>query len=306
MNWLKLGLLATGLTLWYSCTGVSNSKKSEDKYELPQEIVVLETSLPYEIRRMNRIITEYEEGKPDGFTRKESYLEKIIKTRAIDFSHDFDIKTDRYRLVKDDDWLPSRLVGHVLSIPARLYFWDWQVSWGVDGDRARSVLAFLEENKNLKDLTVRLNHNEAWYDCYRLFEDEKLVERNNFLARLFLGVTISLKNEIWAEFFRGDYYNPMTQTVVIYSNVESIAAHELGHHKDFQRFNSDWEYILLRPLPPVMLYQEWKASSNAKNMLSNDDKYQFYRYLLPAFFTYCMACYYSLKKLKKKYIDEDD
>ena len=91
--------------------------------------------------------------------------------------------------------------------------------------------------------------------------------------------------------------NPLTQTVVCYSNIESVTAHELGHHKDCQRFDRDWIYILARPLPPVFLYQEWKASSRACDIMSKEDGWQFNRYLMPAFLTYCLATYGMIKKL---------
>ncbi|MEK6857260.1 MAG: hypothetical protein AABX39_01595, partial [Nanoarchaeota archaeon] len=215
------------------------------------------------------------------------------------------IKTDRYRLVKSDDWLPSRVCGHVMSVLRKLYFWDHNVSLGLDDKKSRAVLAMLENNEKLKDLTVRINHNEAIYDGYRLFADEKVVERNNVVARATLGVLSCLCNELWAELSRGDYYNPLTQTVVTYSNVECIPAHELGHHQDYQRFSSDWEYSLLGILPPVKLYKEWMASSNAKEMLETQDKFQFNRYLLPAFLTYVLAAWSLLKRLTKKKEDDD-
>jgi hypothetical protein len=54
-------------------------------------------------------------------------------------------------------------------------------------------------------------------------------------------------------------------------------------------------------LPPVMLYQEWQASTNARDkILSKDDRNQFYRYLIPAFATYVLAMANRLKKMLKK------
>lgn len=75
----------------------------------------------------------------------------------------------------------------------------------------------------------------------------------------------------------------------------------MGHHKDYQRFGSDWIYALSCSFPPVVLYQEWQASQNAKNVLIDEDKWQFNRYLLPAFFTYLLAGFYASKNsLKQK------
>ena len=287
--------LILGLASWYILTGQPDSKTADQKYPLPPEISVIESSVPsFQCKRKKVFVMK------EGIKKEIEILEKIVRTKDIDFSKDFEIRTDRYHLVKTDDWWPSQVVGQLLSIPSKLYFWDHNISFGVDKRRAQAALAILENRNDLKNITVRLNHNEAIYDGCRLFTDEKVVQRNPFLARATLGVLICLKDEIWAELFRGDYYNPMSQTAVVYSNVESIGAHEIGHHKDFQKFRSDWLYTLGRILPPVMLYQEWKASAHAKEFISQDDKYQFKRYLLPAFFTYCLATYSILFRRRKK------
>ncbi len=271
MGKLGCAIVIGAVATYYAITGHHESKRFEEKYHLPQEIAVIETNQPYETRIVGQ------------------ELEKIVKTKDIDFSGEVILKTDRYRYVKSSDWLPSRVVGHVCSIPGKIFFLDWNYGLGQDEDRSKSALAMLEEHKEIKDLTLRLNHNEAFYDIYRMFTEKKLRDRNNIFARALIGIPLSIGDEIWAEFSRGSYYNPLTQTVVCYSNIESVTAHELGHHKDFQRFDYDWIYMLTRAIPPVTLYQEWKASSNACDIMSKEDGWQFYRYLIPAFATYVLA-----------------
>lgn len=298
MGRLTRALLIGGLlTPWYLATTPSCfTINSKPDYPLPNQIKAVETSLPCESRE--RIWTSTDS---DGKIEKKVTLEKIVDTKKIDFSKNFYIKTDRYTFVKDEDWLPERVIGQTLSVPVKLLFMDYKVGWGQDEKRARASLSMLENNSNMKDITLRINHNHALHDMMRLFTDEKLVERNNFFTRAFLGVPSALANEVWAGFFRGSYYNPITNTAVCYSNVESITAHEIGHHKDFQRFDGDGEYTLARGFSPVMMYQEWAASRNAKKLLSADDQWQFNRYLLPAFGTYLLAGYYmSRAALKSK------
>ena len=285
-------LMAGALGVWYATHPAPMPRADiNESYPLPEEIVVLKTDLPYENR-----------------TRDDGKLEKVVKTKNIDFSKDsFEIKTDRYRFVKDDDWLPSRAVGFVASLPQKLFFWDWSIGQGLDEKRTRAALAMIENDKEFHDITLRVNHNEAFYDWWRMMSEPKLRDRNPFLYRAIVGSISTIKDEIWAEFGRGDYYNTLTRTAVVYSNVESITAHELGHNRDFDRFKTDWLYSLGRTLPPVMCYQEWKASSNARDeILSKNDKWQFERYLIPAFATYILASISIIKRLKKKYWDEKE
>jgi hypothetical protein len=121
-----------------------------------------------------------------------------------------------------------------------------------------------------------------------------------------MGVPASLLYEMWAEFARGDYYNPLTQTAVLYSNVESIAAHEIGHSEDFHRFRMDWLYALAPVIPGGHLYQESRASLYAKDMLNAEDNYQFYRYLIPAFVTYVLSEINGIRKFIKKIKEKEE
>ena len=283
MKWLKPVLFAAGLAGWYLTHDVDNVTPTNIKYPLPEEIEVVETrNVPFEDRKGN------------------SSLERIVRIEDIDFSEDFMIKTERYTLVNDKDWLTSRVVGHAFSLLGKLYFWDWNFGLGPDEERAKTALSILENNSEIEGLTVRLGHNKALYDIYRLFTDDKVKERNPFLARATLGVLVGLKDEIWAEFFRGDYYNPMSQTVAIYSNLESVIAHEIGHHEDFQKFDSDWWYALSRANPAIMMQQEWMATDQAMESMSHHDSQQFERILLPAFLTYILFGWGVSKTLVQK------
>jgi len=266
------------LVVLYSIYGGNPSgKTTAEKYPLPQEISVIKTDLPYQKRGDD----------------------KVVKTSDIPFDKHFFIRTSRYTLSKNQDWFPSRLLGHIASLPLKAYFWDWDMGWGPDKDRARAALSMLEKDSSLDNLTIRLNHNEPLKDLGRLFSEEKLTKRNPVLARATLGLLSTLGGELFAELSRSDYYNPYTHTAVNYSNVESIFAHEVGHSKDFQRFKHDWIYSLARVIPPVMLYQEWQASSNAKKVMSKDDKNQFFRYLIPAFMTYVLSVLRVNKKVSE-------
>lgn len=290
--------LALFLAAWYIFICPRISPKPHDAgqgYELPKEIIVLDSSLPTCVRDKECIVT----GK-DGSQEKTVVKERYINTDDIDFDSHFRIRTERYHLIKDDDWRPSRFIGHILSIISKLLFWDRNIGLGLDAQRSRAVLAMLESNNDIANLTVRINHNEALYDMYRLFSEPYLETRNPWLARVILGIPTGILTELWAEFKRGDYYNPLTKTVVIYSNVESISGHEIGHHRDYSRWSTDWMYALSDIYYPVRLFKEWIASQHSKHMLPSSDKWQFFRYLLIAFLTYLIAAYYVSKAILQK------
>ena len=225
-----------------------------------------------------------------------------LKTKDIPFEGDFVIHTERYSLIKDEDSWPEQAIGFAGSISSRIFFWDSRIGHGTDSRGAKRVLAMLENDKSIDGLTVRLNHNRALYDLYRIFSDPALKERNNWLARAAIGIPMAVKDELWAGLFRGAYYNPMSKTAVSYADIDAITFHEVGHGKDFSRFDQDWVYSLSRMIPPVMLYQEAKASIYAKEMLAPEENFQFYRFLLPAFGTYLLVTYGATKRFVKRRI----
>ena len=66
--------------------------------------------------------------------------------------------------------------------------------------------------------------------------------------------------EVAKAFSRFDCYDPFAHSVALYHKDPAILAHELGHADDFASRRWRTPYILCRAIPPVMLYQEWKAS----------------------------------------------
>jgi hypothetical protein len=286
------------LAAWYMLT--SNPRPFDTQ-------AIKNKEAPGIVQTVDNALADIDLGKNDSKTIYTSRLPDTImtidgplKTADIDFEGDFDIKTDRYRLVKGEDFWLSRGIGWLGSLPIRLFYWDYDVSNGLDEQRAKQVMATLENDKSIKDITVRLNHTGALEDLGRLFADKKVTERNPELARVLMGLPTSLFYELWAELGRGDYYNPLTQTVVLYSNVEAIDAHEIGHFKDFHRFDTDWAYNLVHLIPGGTLYMEGRASLYAKDMLESDQNNQLYRYLFPAFATYIIAENNKIKRAIKK------
>lgn len=295
----KIVFTALWLTLWYNVIPpVDKTTPANIKYPIPLELVV-----------QDAVYTTT--GKVDVIIHHPEWIN--IKLWNVDFSKPFSIKTPRYTISHRGDFKVSQMIGYVLSTPQKLFFWDSNVSYGLDTQRIQAVIWMLEKNPEIKDLTVRLSHNMALQDWYRMMFDPEIREKSPFLYRLIIGSLTTIKHEIIAEFLRWDYYNPITKTAVLYSNVESISAHEIGHHIDFSQFsnNTRWMYDLSRIFPPAMLWQEWQASANAKwILLSKEDEEQFYRYLVPAFFTYIlwsialMLKYYQKLKSMGKRDDE--
>ena len=122
----KTGLLILGLAAWYSMTTPTHITPTLEKYRLPTELVVTETDLP-------------KHQRTDSLGNKEYY----INTSDLDNVEKFDIWTPRYHIVKDEDWAINRYIGYVASLPRKLFFWDWNVSNGIDKEKSKAVISIL-------------------------------------------------------------------------------------------------------------------------------------------------------------------
>ncbi|OGC07457.1 hypothetical protein A2526_01760 [candidate division WOR-1 bacterium RIFOXYD2_FULL_36_8] len=279
---IKRLAVAAALAGWYAFSTPSSIPKIDD-YVLPETISV----------------SQAEFNTPGGDQIKIT-SPQIVKTSDIDLSSSFTIKTGRYSLIKEESsFLSSYLGKYIFSLPDKLYFWDLDLGAGLDAVQTGALLTTLESHKELKNLTARINHNAILEDTGRLFTDPQVKARNGFFSRMTLGLFSTLSGELYSELGRKDYYNSMTQTVVVFTNEPFAFSHELGHHIDHQRFSSDWPYVLASAYPPVTPYKEWRASKNALTLLQPKEEWQFYRFLMPALFAYIFAYYLFAKKTLK-------
>lgn len=187
------------------------------------------------------------------------------------------------RIEIDQDDPISRTIGYVGSIRGKLMFLSKDVGSYPKEDVVKGIEDYVR-NSGLENVTVRVGHSKILKDTVRLFTDPKLKDIS-LLGKIFFGISTTVIGGLMAKLTRADYYNPFTRTVHCYSNIEAIAKHELGHAEDFQH-NPVTLYSILSSIPPVRLYQEFKASQYAHKKLSPKNKYQTGRYLVPAFASY--------------------
>jgi len=88
----------------------------------------------------------------------------------------------------------------------------------------------------------------------------------------------------------GDYFNPYTNTVHLYSDHPAVALHEAGHSHDFAKRRLKGSYAAARLIPLVDLYQEFQATDEAIEYLievgDRQTELSAYKILYPAYGTY--------------------
>ncbi|MFC1523627.1 hypothetical protein ACFL6N_02430 [Thermodesulfobacteriota bacterium] len=199
---------------------------------------------------------------------------------------------------------PNSLVdgfGHYFfSLPSKLLLWSWKVDDHTISPETEVALArYLEEN-GLHNVKVRLNQYSPGSEWRRLVKNKDMPALFRYTAGVVVNSIYTIfPQRVFAGFFAplgiGDFYNPFTNTIHIYSDHPSIALHEAGHGKDFAekpRGFKGW-YALMGLLPGFSLYSEAVASGDAigyarEKRLAEEEK-DAYRILYPAYCSYIGA-----------------
>ncbi len=186
--------------------------------------------------------------------------------------------------------LPLDWLGNIFGVLEKLLLWNWKVErhW-IREDAKQAIADYTRDNADvLGNVKVQLNRYAPQDDWSRLVHNHGV----KWPYRLFLGTfTVLIVDTLLINrIFGGDYYNPYTHTVHLYSDLPSVALHELGHAKDFGERRYRGSYSLFRILPFVDLYQEYIASHKAfqYSRQRGDTKTEIeeYKVLYPAYGTY--------------------
>jgi hypothetical protein len=153
-------------------------------------------------------------------------------------------------------WLDT--AGWICGIPGKIMLWDRRIDNHRMTEKTIETTAEYLQANTMPHLKVRMNQ-------YAPIEDFKRLRKNTTVAwpyRYTLGL-LSVGGEAILPGRRlgGDHFKPFTQTVHLYSDVESIALHELAHAKDFSRQEYQGTYALAYLFMPT--WHETIASRDA-------------------------------------------
>ena len=193
---------------------------------------------------------------------------------------------------------PIDFLGNVLSLPGKLLLWSWKFNlhW-ISPETEEKLVTYLQSQDlpAIKDAKFELNEYKPVQDLSRLV-------KNHYVAwpyRLLLGLPVTLLFDVLLPgrlFPWGDYYNPYTNIVHLYSDHPAIALHEAGHAHDFAGKRFKGTYAAARLIPFVDLYQEYQASNEAIKYLEKiqdrPTEIAAYKILYPAYGSYVGAYFF--------------
>ncbi len=179
-------------------------------------------------------------------------------------------------------------IGNATGVPTKLILWNRKmINHSVSPQTEAALVKYLQDNQ-LINVKVRINQYAPGDEWHRLIANKRVGAgyRYTLGALTWLGETI-FPNRLFAS---SDYYNPMTNTINVYSDLVPVVVHEAGHAKDFARRENPGTYSILSIIPGVDLYQEAQASNDAMSYFADkkdsENLKEGYKILYPAYGSY--------------------
>ncbi len=152
----------------------------------------------------------------------------------------------------------------------KLLLWNWKLQDHHFPDTHERVLMQYVDLNQLRSVKIRDNQYAPLAEFQRLLKNREVGSGYRFT----LGLVSWLSYTLFPDrvfgcmpvpfLVGGDHFNPLTNTIRVFSSDLPVLLHEAGHAKDYVRH--EWKgtsFILLRLLPGFDLIQEATASTDA-------------------------------------------
>jgi len=156
---------------------------------------------------------------------------------------------------------PNRLIdgtGWVLGIPNKLALWDRRAdNHDVSPATEIELVNYLEQS-DLDSVLVRVNQYDPGGEWHRLTQNKQISPGWRYTVGAFNMLKYTL---LPGRIFGGDWYNPYTDTINLYSDIPSLALSQAAYAKDVRQRQQPGTYAAVQEIPLVGMWHE----TNAKN-----------------------------------------
>ncbi|SFH80300.1 hypothetical protein [Planctomicrobium piriforme] len=151
-------------------------------------------------------------------------------------------------------------VGWVIGIPGKVLLWNCRVDNHHISEKTEAEIEQYLACTGLPDTKVRLNQYDPRGEWQRLRSNDQIAPGWRYTAGVWhwLGYTI-----LPGRVFGGDWYNPYTNTVNVYSDVPSIAIEETAYAVDVAGRKHPGTYAFVQGLPLVNMWHHTIATDRA-------------------------------------------
>ncbi len=150
-------------------------------------------------------------------------------------------------------------IANILAIPAKILLWNSRYHTNYVSPETEKILESYMRDNHLHHVKVYINKYDPLDVMKRSFTNPRIT----LISRIALAPIIALGALMPTRLIGSDMYNPLSDSIHLFSDDPTIALHEAGHAKDFTRFRFPLLYSYLNFLPFGTLYKETRASADA-------------------------------------------
>lgn len=153
-------------------------------------------------------------------------------------------------------------VGWVVGTPTKLAIWDRRAdNHDVSQETETALLSYMDTN-SLNGSLVRINQYDPWGEWKRLTSNRTVSPGWRYTA----GVYSQLKYALLpGRIFGGDWYNPFTDTVHVYSDITPLVISRTAYAKDVRSRRYPGTYAVTQALPFIGMMHHTLAVADAQD-----------------------------------------
>jgi len=152
-------------------------------------------------------------------------------------------------------------IGWVAGTPTKLAIWDRRAdNHDVSHETETALLRYMDTN-SLNSSLVRINQYDPWGEWKRLTSNQQISPGWRYTA----GVYSQLKYALLpGRIFGGDWYNPFTDTVHVYSDITPLVISRTAYAKDVHSRRYPGTYAVTQAIPFIGMMHHTLAVADAQ------------------------------------------
>lgn len=148
-------------------------------------------------------------------------------------------------------------IGWVAGAPTKLALWDRRAdNHDVSPQTVGSLLRYMNAN-DLNDVEVSVNRYDPWSEWERLTSNRRISPGWKYTVGLYDHLKYTL---LPGRIVGGDWYNPFTDTVHVYSDIAPLAMARVAYAKDVRSRQQPGTYAASQEIPIVGMMHETIAN----------------------------------------------
>lgn len=156
------------------------------------------------------------------------------------------------------------VTGRILGVPRRVLLWNRRVNNHRISPYTEQIVAEYMSENDLQEVLVRVNEYAPLAEWKRLRNNRRVGAGWRYTVG---ALDVLVYTLMPGRLLGGDWYNPFTDTINLYSDVPAIALHEAAYAKNIHHRRRPGTYAVVQHLPIIGMWYRTNATLEALDYL---------------------------------------